>query len=88
MRKVLTALNIKHITTTTYHPQGNAKIERFHRTMHDILAKKMEGNLTNWDVFLNTASDYKRANYYDTTNFSHFYLLYGCDAILPTDNIL
>jgi transposase InsO family protein len=30
MQEVCEELNIKHIKTSFYHPQGNAKIERFH----------------------------------------------------------
>ena len=39
MQEVCEELNIKHIKTSFYHPQGNAKIEQFHRTLHDILSK-------------------------------------------------
>ena len=39
MQEVCEELNIKHIKTSFYHPQGNAKLERFHRTLHDILSK-------------------------------------------------
>ncbi|CAG2224304.1 unnamed protein product [Mytilus edulis] len=38
--ETLKELNISHITTSFYHPQGNAKVERFHRTLHDVMAKK------------------------------------------------
>ena len=40
MKETLRTLNIHHVTTSFYKPQSNAKVERFHRTLHDILAKK------------------------------------------------
>ena len=46
VKETLEALNISHVKTSYYHPQSNAKVERFHRTMHDVLAKKLEDNLT------------------------------------------
>ena len=33
VKETLEALNISQITTSFYHPQGNLKVERFHRTM-------------------------------------------------------
>ena len=37
MKEVFSQLNIHHVTTSFYHPQSNAKVERFHRTLHDVL---------------------------------------------------
>ena len=48
VNETLEALNIDHVTTSFYHPQGNAKVERFHRTMHNILSKLMDDNLNGW----------------------------------------
>ena len=42
MQETLNALKINKITTSFYYPQRNANIERFHRTLHDILSKKWE----------------------------------------------
>ena len=53
MKETVEALNIDHVTTSFYHPQGNAKIERFHRTLHDVLAKKINENASTWDLLLN-----------------------------------
>ena len=48
-------LKIDHVLTSVCHPQSNAKVERFHRTLHDILAKRIADNQQMWDLFLNQA---------------------------------
>ena len=39
VRVNLAKLTIDHVLTSAYHPQSNAKVQRFHSTLHDILAK-------------------------------------------------
>ncbi|VDI78045.1 Hypothetical predicted protein [Mytilus galloprovincialis] len=88
MEEVCKELNIKHIKTSFYHPQGNAKIERFHRTLHDVLSKLIEDHSTTWDLYLNQALAAIRFNINESTQLSPFYALYNRDPVLPLDNIL
>ena len=53
VRETLAKLNIDHVLTSVYHPQSNAKVERFHRTLHDILAKMVADDQQTWDLCLN-----------------------------------
>lgn len=55
VKDTLVTLNSSHVTTSYYHPQSKAKVERFHRTLHNLKAKKLEDNLTTWDIHLNQA---------------------------------
>ena len=80
MRETMASLNIKHITTSLYHPQSNTKVERFHRFLGDILSKLTESDRHNWDLYLTQALAAVR--------FSKFYMLFGRDVILPVDNLL
>lgn len=36
VNETLDALTISHVKTSYYHPQSNAKVEQFHRTLHDV----------------------------------------------------
>ena len=81
-------LKINHVLTSVYHPQSNAKVERFHRTLHGILAKKVADNQETWDLHLNQALAAIRFNVSESSKFSPFYLLYNRDVVLPIDNIL
>ena len=49
MAETLKDMNVDHATTSFCHLQSNAKVERFHRTLHDIMSKKMEDDLMIWD---------------------------------------
>ena len=49
MEETLRGLNTIHITTSSYHPQSNAKVERFHRTLADVQAKLAGDNKDNRD---------------------------------------
>lgn len=80
-------LNIHHVLTSVYHPQSNAKVERFHRTLHDILAKNVSENQQMWDLYLNQALAAIRFNISESSKFSPFFLLYNRDVVLPVDNL-
>ncbi len=82
------SLKIHHVLTSVYHPQSNAKVERFHRTLHDVLSKKLEENQQTWDLFLNQALAAVRFNISVSSKFSPFFLLYNRDVVLPIDNLM
>lgn len=55
MREVATSLNMAH--NISYHPQSNARVERVHRTLRDILAKLARDNVADWDLYLTGPRD-------------------------------
>ena len=48
IRKTLEELNVHHVTIAFYHPtfQSNGNVESLHKTMHDILPKRICNNNT------------------------------------------
>lgn len=88
MKETCKALNISHVTTSFYHPQSNGRIERFHKTLHDILSKLMKDDTKTGDLYLNQALAAIRLNISESSKFSPFYLLYNRDAVLPVDNVM
>ena len=59
--------NISHVTTSYYHPQGNSKVERFHRTLHDVMSKWVSENVQTWDIYLNQVLGAIRFNINEST---------------------
>ena len=88
IKDVLESLKTDHVLTSVYHPQSNAKVERFHRTLHDVLAKRLADDQRTWDLHLNQALAALRFNVSESSKFSPFYLLYNRDVVLPVDNLL
>ena len=53
MKETLAKLKIDHVLTSVYHPQSIAKVEKFRRTLHEALSKKIADNQQTLDLFLN-----------------------------------
>ena len=52
------------------------------------MSKKMENDLTTWDMHLNQTLSAIRVSMAKTTQRSPFFLMYNCDPVMPVDNIL
>ena len=88
VRETLAKLKIDHVLTSIFHPQSNAKVKRFHRTLHDILAKMVADDQQAWNLCLNQTLAAIRFNVSESSKISPFYLLYNTDVVLPVDNLL
>jgi hypothetical protein len=88
VKETLEAMNIHHITTSFYSPQANGRVERFHRTLHAVMAKKILEDVKTWDLYLNQTLAAIRFHVNESSKYSPFYLLYNRDVVLPLDTIL
>ena len=86
--ETLRALNVHHVLTASCHPQSNAKVQRFHRTLHDVMSNIMTDDSSILDWFLSQALAAIMFNVSDSTKSSPFLLLFNRDVVLPLDNIL
>ena len=86
--KTLNELNILHIKTSPHHPEGNARVERSHRVLHDMIAKQLDENVDTWDLHLGSVLLAINTHVSMTTGMSPFFLLYNREPLLPLDNLL
>src|SRR6478735_3141648 len=85
VRKVCQAYSIIHKTTTPYNPQSNGLIERFNRTLGQILQKRSDTEKEDWDLYLPATLFAYRSIKQATTKQSPFFLMYGYEPNTPFD---
>ena len=88
LKEVYELMGMKKANTTAYHPQTDGLVERFNRTLLDMLAKTGEQSGKDWDACLPFVLFAYRATSHASTRESLFYLLYGRHPRLPTEAIL
>ena len=79
---------VKQSLTTPYHPQCDGMVERFNRTLASMMATQVDKTRRNWDEILPYLLFAYRTTVHSATGETPFYLMYGRDAITPTDLML
>ena len=88
MNEVYRLMGTHKANTTAYHPQTDGLVERLNRTLLDMLAKTVEKNGKNWDRQLPYVLFAYRASLQESTRESPFFLMYGRDPRLPSEETL
>ena len=88
LTEICSLMGIKKVNTTAYHPQTNGLVERFNRTLLDMLSKTVKPGGQDWDARLPYVLFAYRATVQQSTGESPFFLLYGRDPQLPTEAAL
>ena len=83
--EVCSVLGISHIQTTSFHPQSNGMIERFHRSLKCALRARMSGS--DWSSHLPLVMLGLRAAPKDDSSFSPAEAVYGSNLSLPGEFI-
>jgi len=79
-------LGISKVQTVPYNPNGN-KVERYHRTLGQMLRTTITGNQNTWEDKLPYTLMAYRTSVHNTTKFTPFFLMHGREAYLPVDVI-
>ena len=81
-------MNIKHVTTTSYHPEFNELTERFHKNLAVMLSMFTSRDQADWDRGLSLLIFAYNTSVQDSTNFTPFELVSGREARLPVDVVM
>ncbi len=77
-------LNVQHSKTTPYHPQCNAQVEVFNKTVKKYLASYVDETTLKWDEFLPALMLAYNMSYHSTIVTTPFELLFGVRPRLPS----
>ena len=77
-------MGMTQLPTSGGHPQTNGLVERFNRTLKQMLSKQVNKNGRNWDKMLGGVLFAYRSTPHQYTGMSPFNLLYGRDPKLPS----
>lgn len=78
-------LHVKAVRTSPYHPQTDGLVERFNRTLKDMLKKTVAEEGKDWDKLLPYLLFAYREVPQSSTGFSPFELMYGRAVRRPVD---
>ena len=79
---------IKKTRTTPYHPMGNGMVERFNRTLLNMMGTLTDKQKSDWKAFVPTLCHAYNAARHDSTGQVPFYLMYGRHPRLAVDAFL
>ena len=81
-------VGIERRRASPYHPQTNGHIERFHRTLKDMIRKLVNHKASDWEDCLGQALWAHRISTSSVTGFTPFYLQYGRRPRAPLTKLL
>lgn len=87
MQNVCEILQVKHLKTTAYRPQTNGALERFHRTLKDLLSHYIQPDQRDWDEWVPFALAAYSSMTHSSTGDSPVFLLFGRDMDYPYEEI-
>jgi transposase InsO family protein len=85
LHEVCRSLGIHKTRTTPYHPQGDGLVERFNRTLLNMLATTAEDHPATWETLLPKLCMAYNTSIQASTGYTPFYLMFGREARLPVD---
>jgi len=78
-------LGVTRLRTTAYSPSTNGKVERWHRSLHAMMAKIVDIKQKKWVEFLPFVTAAYNSTVHGSTSFSPNFLLFGRELVSAVD---
>ena len=75
------------VKTTPYEPSSNP-VERFHRTMHSLIAKVVSEHQRDWDAYIDYITFCYNASIHRSTGYTPYFLMHGTEARWNIDAVI
>lgn len=85
MRELYQRLGIHKTRTTPYHPESDGMVERFMRTLKDMVSKYIDSQGLDWDESTRSYAMAYNSSLHETTGHTPFYMIHGFEPRLPLD---
>ncbi|KFD51373.1 hypothetical protein M513_07778 [Trichuris suis] len=85
MGNLFELFGIEKTRTTPYHPQSNGLVERFNRTLLDVLRALVSETPGNWDSALPLETMAYNTSVHEATGVTPYFALFGREARVPVD---
>ena len=81
-------LEVSKTRTTPYHPSSNGQVERYNRTLLQMIRCHIKGNPGTWDECLQQLAGAVRSTINRQTGFTPNMMMYGREVVHPADLML
>ena len=88
IRKLCEIAGIKKSRTTPYHPMGNGMVERYNKTLLNMLGTLSEDQKTDWKSYVSTLTHAYNAAEHESTGYAQIFLMFGRHPRLAIDAFL
>ena len=78
-------LGIKKTRTTPYHPESDGMVERFNRTLKDMVSKYIDKEGLHWDEEVKAYAMAYNSSVHSTTGYTPYFLVHGFEPRMPLD---
>ncbi len=79
---------MKHVSSTTYYPQGNGQAESTNNVLRILSSKLVSENRIDWDEHLSTMLFAYKTSYKIAIGYTPYQLVYGLHPLMPTKYII
>ena len=87
LAEVCSLLGMVKTRTTPYHPASNGLVERFNKTLANMIRSYVDSAGRDWDLFLPVLCAAYRATEHPSTGFTPNFMMFGREVVLPPDLI-